>query len=147
MSDFIINNKCVLNGEITVSGSKNAALPILAASILGCGKSVLKNIPSLSDISIMTDILCSLGASVGIDDGVVIDTKNINKHSSSPELCTRIRASFLIAGPLLARFGRAEVPLPGGCRIGSRPVDLHLKGFKALGADYIIEDGYVKLSC
>jgi UDP-N-acetylglucosamine 1-carboxyvinyltransferase len=147
VSDFIINNKCVLNGKITVSGSKNAALPILAASILSSGKSVLKNIPSLSDISIMCDILCSLGASVCKDNEMIVDTKSINRFSASPELCTRIRASFLIAGPLLARFGRAEVPLPGGCRIGSRPVDLHLKGFKALGADYIIEDGYVKLSC
>ena len=147
MSDFIIKNRCSLKGEVNISGSKNAALPIMAATILGCGKSVLKNVPALSDISIMSNILTSLGASVYSDNGLAINSENINKFSSSPELCTRIRASFLIAGPLLARFGRAEVPLPGGCRIGSRPVDLHLKGFKALGADYIIDDGYVKLSC
>lgn len=147
MSDFIINNKCVLNGEISVSGSKNAALPIMAACILVSGKTELENVPTLSDISIMTGILQSLGASVGSGKDMIIDASFVNKFSAPSDLCTRIRASFLIAGPLLARFKRAEVPLPGGCRIGSRPVDLHLKGFKALGADYVIEDGYVKLNC
>lgn len=147
MSEFIINNKCVLNGEVNVSGSKNAALPIMAASILVPGKICLKNIPSLSDIDIMSNILNCLGASVNFSDDLIIDTSNADKFSALSDLCTQIRASFLIAGPLLARFKRAEVPLPGGCPIGSRPVDLHLKGFKALGADYIIEDGFVKLTC
>ena len=138
MSDFIINNKCVLNGEISVSGSKNAALPIMAACILVPGKTELENIPTLSDISIMTGILQSLGASVGSGKDMIIDASFVNKISAPSDLCTRIRASFLIAGPLLARFKRAEVPLPGGCRIGSRPVDLHLKGFKALGAEVTV---------
>ena len=147
MSEFIINNKCVLNGEVSVSGSKNAALPIMAASILVPGKISLKNIPSLSDIDIMADILKCIGASVSFHGDLIIDASNIEKSSAPPDLCTQIRASFLVAGPLLARFKRAQVPLPGGCPIGSRPVDLHLKGFKALGADYIIEDGFVKLTC
>ena len=147
MSEFIINNKCVLNGEVSVSGSKNAALPIMAASILVPGKISLKNIPSLSDIDIMSDILKCIGASVSFHGDLIIDASNIEKSSAPPDLCTQIRASFLVAGPLLARFKRAQVPLPGGCPIGSRPVDLHLKGFKALGADYIIEDGFVKLTC
>ena len=147
MSEFIINNKCVLNGEVSVSGSKNAALPIMAASILVPGKISLKNIPSLSDIDIMSDILKCIGASVSFHGDLIIDASNIENSSAPPDLCTQIRASFLVAGPLLARFKRAQVPLPGGCPIGSRPVDLHLKGFKALGADYIIEDGFVKLTC
>lgn len=147
MSEFIINNKCVLNGEITISGSKNAALPIMAASILANGKSVFSNVPKLSDIAVMSYILKNLGAKVTSHTDLEIDTSSLTGFSPSSELCTQIRASFLVAGPLLARFGRAEVPLPGGCRIGSRPVDLHLKGFKALGATYTIEDGYVKLKC
>ncbi len=145
MSEFIISSKCVLNGEIEISGSKNAALPIMAASILVNGKTVLKNIPDLSDIDVMTEILQCLGSSVSKENHYVIDTSSVNKLSLPGEICTKIRASFLVAGPLLARFGSADVPLPGGCRIGSRPVDLHLKGFKALGAEYSLEDGYVKL--
>lgn len=147
MSEFIINNKCVLNGEIIISGSKNAALPIMAASILSGGKSYLLNVPKLSDIVVMSEILQNLGADVTLGGCLEIDTSSLNNVCPPSELCTQIRASFLVAGPLLARFGKAEVPLPGGCRIGSRPVDLHLKGFKALGADYSIEDGYVKLKC
>lgn len=147
MSEFIINNKCVLNGEVSISGSKNAALPIMAASILVPGEISLQNIPSLSDIDIMSNILKSIGANVNHSNDLLIDASNIKKCSAPPDLCTQIRASFLVAGPLLARFKKADVPLPGGCPIGSRPVDLHLKGFKALGADYIIEDGFVKLSC
>lgn len=147
MSEFIINNKCVLNGEVPVSGSKNAALPLMAAAILTAGITRFKNIPDLSDISVMEDILQNLGAVITRGDEYIIDSSSLTKFSPPAEICTKIRASFLVAGPLLARFGRADVPLPGGCRIGSRPVDLHLKGFKALGADYIIEDGYVKISC
>ncbi len=147
MSDFIINNKCVLSGEIDISGSKNAALPIMAASILTAGKSEFNNIPNLSDIDVMSEILQCLGAYVSRECSFVVDTSVLNKFSLPTEICTKIRASFLVAGPLLARFGSADVPLPGGCRIGSRPVDLHLKGFKALGATAEVEDGYVKLRC
>lgn len=147
MSDFIINNKCILNGNVGISGSKNAALPVMAATILAQGKTRLKNIPSLSDIDAMSDILACLGASVQKGSEYIIDTSHLAGHPLPSEICTGIRASFLVAGPLLARFGRADVPLPGGCRIGSRPVDLHLKGFKAMGADFSVEDGYVKLRC
>ncbi len=147
MSEFIINNKKRLNGTVSISGSKNSALPIMAASILTGDKSYFLNIPSLSDISDMSYILEYLGASLNRGDKYVIDTSGINKQSPPPDICGRIRASFLVAGPLLARFGSADVPLPGGCMIGSRPVDLHLKGFKALGADYSIDDGCVRLRC
>ena len=147
MSDFIINNKCILNGDVEVSGSKNAALPVMAATILIQGKTCLKNIPSLSDIDAMSDILTCLGASVQKGREYIIDTTGLVSVPLPGEICTGIRASFLVAGPLLARFGKADVPLPGGCRIGSRPVDLHLKGFKAMGADFSVEDGYVKLRC
>lgn len=147
MSEFIINNKCVLNGEVSISGSKNAALPILAASILTKDKSVLKNVPNLSDTEVMCKILNYLGADVSIGNEYVIDTSKIKNFSPPLEICNKIRASFLVAGPLLARFGEATVPLPGGCAIGSRPVDLHLKGLRLLGAEYVIKDGYVVLKC
>ncbi|MBR3933538.1 MAG: UDP-N-acetylglucosamine 1-carboxyvinyltransferase [Clostridia bacterium] len=147
MSEFIINNKCVLNGEVNISGSKNAALPIMAASILTNDKSVFKNVPNLSDTEVMCKILSHLGADVSIGNEYVIDTSKLNKFSPPLEICNKIRASFLVAGPLLARFGEATVPLPGGCAIGSRPVDLHLKGLRLLGAEYVIKDGYVVLKC
>ncbi len=146
MSEFIIKSKQRLNGTVTISGSKNAALPIMAASILTADKSRFKNIPPLSDISDMAQILESLGASLSLeDDEYIIDAASLSTRTPPADICHKIRASFLVAGPLLARFGRADVPLPGGCMIGSRPVDLHLKGFKALGADFNIEDGYVRL--
>jgi len=146
VSEFIINNKCVLNGDVEISGSKNAALPIMAASILSGDTSYIKNIPSLSDINVMAEILLCLNADVKKGDEYIIDTSNMSSLSPSAELCSKIRASFLVSGPLLARFGTARVPLPGGCQIGTRPVDLHLKGLKALGAKCTIEDGFVKLS-
>lgn len=147
VSEFIINSKQRLNGTVTISGSKNSALPIMAASILTADKSYIENIPKLSDISDMSLILGSLGANVSLEERSIIDTSSVGDKTPPADICQRIRASFLIAGPLLARFGIANVPLPGGCMIGSRPVDLHLKGFKALGADFDIEDGYVRLRC
>jgi len=147
VSEFIINNKSVLTGEVVISGSKNAALPIMAASVLSGCKTSLKNIPDLSDISIMSEILSYLGCKVSCGDEFVIDTSQVSKVSAPLEVCNKIRASFLIAGPLLARFGEAVVPLPGGCPIGSRPVDLHLKGFKSMGACVSTKDGFAHLNC
>lgn len=147
MSEFIVNSKTVLNGEVDISGSKNAALPIMAATILSGGKSNLKNIPHLSDVEVMTNILSGLGADIENDEVLSVDTAHVSPKSLQCDEFNKIRASFLVAGPLLARFGNADVPMPGGCQIGSRPVDLHLKGFKALGASHTIEDGYVKLKC
>lgn len=147
MSEFIVNSKTVLNGEVDISGSKNAALPIMAATILSGGKSNLKNIPHLSDVEVMANILSGLGADIKNDEVLSVDTAHVSAKSLQCDEFNKIRASFLVAGPLLARFGNADVPMPGGCQIGSRPVDLHLKGFKALGASHTIEDGYVKLKC
>lgn len=150
MSKIIINPCGSLNGEVTVSGSKNSALPILAASILTDGKNVFRNIPELSDIDHMCEILSELNLKITkntIDSVIEVESENVMPNCVPYELTGRLRASFLIAGPLLARFGIAKVALPGGCNIGTRPVDLHLKGFAALGAEYSIEDGYVNVKC
>lgn len=148
MSRVIVNLSKPLKGEVNISGSKNAALPIIASCLLINGKIKLYNIPELSDVEYMCEILGILGCYITRNkEYTVIDT---SKFSSAPvpyELTGKIRASFLIAGPLLARFGRARVALPGGCSIGTRPVDLHLKGFSALGAEYSISDGYVDIKC
>ena len=147
MSEFIIKNKSVLNGEVIISGSKNAALPIMAASILSGDKTVLKNLPDLSDIHVMSSILRCLGSDVTCGKDYVINTSGISNVFPPLEVCNKIRASFLVAGPLLARFGEAVIPLPGGCPIGSRPVDLHLKGFRSMGAHVTIKDGFAHLNC
>lgn len=147
MSKLIINSKNKLDGEVTVSGSKNAALPILAASLAMSDISRLKNIAELSDIDIMMKIMSYLGCALSSEgDEITINSKSILNKPVPFELAGKIRASFIIAGALLARFGYAKVALPGGCTIGARPIDLHLKGFKALGADCFIRDGYAELS-
>ena len=148
MSRFIVNSSKALSGEVCVSGSKNSALPILASCILTGGVSTIKNVPALSDIEIMCTILSHLGCKINrVDDVIKVDSSNVNCTAVPFELTGKIRASFLVAGPLLARFGRAEVSLPGGCTIGTRPVDLHLKGFSDLGAEHTIKDGSVSISC
>lgn len=147
MSKFIVNSSKPLAGVVTVSGSKNSALPILAACILSGSTCTIKNIPPLSDIEVMCSILEHLGCMVKRSDNTItVNSSYVTATSLPYELTGKIRASFVVAGPLLARFGRAEVALPGGCTIGTRPVDLHLKGFKALGAEYAIKDGYVDVS-
>ncbi len=146
MAKFIIEKSPSLNGTVKISGSKNAALPILAASILTSEKCKICDIPLLNDVSIMMEIIKELGASVECNEEkeeIVICSKNISKFEASYDLATQMRASFLIMGALLARFGKANVPLPGGCAIGTRPVDLHLKGFLALGAEVIQEHGTI----
>lgn len=147
MSKFIVNSSKPLAGVVTVSGSKNSALPILAACILAEGTCTIKNVPPLSDIDVMCSILERLGCKIKrLENEVSIDASCVAATSLPYELTGKIRASFVVAGPLLARFGRAEVALPGGCTIGTRPVDLHLKGFKSLGAQYTIKDGYVDIA-
>lgn len=147
MSKIIINSSRPLSGEVSISGSKNAALPVLAATILVDGKSILENIPSLSDIDYMCEILSVLDClAERRSDGTIEIDSTCSKPNSVPyELTGKLRASFLITGPLLARYGRARVALPGGCTIGTRPVDLHLKGLAALGGEYFISDGYVDI--
>lgn len=134
-----------LCGTVAVSGSKNAALPILAASILSGGQVFLSNVPKLSDVVSMCEILSSLGCNVSFLDGdrVVIDATKLSGNVVSYGLAGRLRGSFLVMGPLLARFGSASISLPGGCPIGARPIDLHIKGFAALGAEVETHQGSV----
>jgi len=134
-----------LQGEVSVSGSKNAALPILAATILTHGKSTITRIPDLLDIRTMIRVLRSLGirAEYAFPNTVHTWVNGGLKHIAPYELVTKMRASFFIIGPLLAKTGHARIPLPGGCAIGSRPVDIHLKGLQALGAKIFMEHGFV----
>ncbi len=131
-----------LSGSVAISGSKNGSLPLLAASLLIDGEVVLRNIPHIDDVNTMIEMLRALGA--GCDfavDGVLrIDGSSVSSVRAPYDLVRKMRGSFYVAGPLLARFGEAQVPLPGGCVIGSRPVDFHIKGFKALGAE--VEEKY-----
>ena len=136
-----------LNGEITVSGAKNAALPLMCACILSAEPLQLENTPiSLGDIKTLSAVLETLGTRVAIrEDGVaVLHVKDITSHIAPYELVRKMRASVLVLGPLLARHGKAEVSLPGGCAIGTRPVDLHIDGLKKMGAEIEIEGGYIK---
>lgn len=134
-----------LKGHVTINGAKNSALVLMAAAILGSEEILLENVPRLVDVEIMVDVLRSLGARVHFvsDHQLLIDPRPIN-HSVAPyELVTKMRASFFVLGPLLAKLGHAKVSLPGGCAIGSRPVDLHLKGLAAMGTEIVLEHGDV----
>lgn len=147
LSEIIVSTSKNLKGNVKISGSKNAALPIIAASIAVSGKTVLKNIPELSDVSSMIDILKSLGCEIKKGDNELeIVSDNINNLISPYEMVIKLRASFLVSGAMLARFGYARISQPGGCAIGSRPVDLHLKGFALMGATINKGDGYIELS-
>lgn len=147
MDSIIIQGGNPLHGEVTVSGAKNAALPILAATLLAKGEHKIKNVPQLLDITTMKKLLEHLGCVITEADGLCIKTDKINSNEAPYELVKTMRASFLVLGPLLARFHRARVSLPGGCAIGVRPVDLHLKALEALGVSISLENGYVNASC
>lgn len=147
MSKFIVKNSMNLCGDVKVSGSKNSSLPILASTILAKGKNTILNVPNLSDINIMYNLLEGLGAKIDLNsDKVIIDCENITNFSAPYELVGKMRGSFLLSGALLSRLGKARISLPGGCPIGTRPVDLHLKGFSQMGADISQGHGYVELS-
>ena len=137
-----------LNGEIIVSGAKNAALPLMCAGLLTAGTLRLKNVPMLRDVKTTQKLLQGMGARVLTDNvsEFEINGGTVNNTCAPYELVKTMRASILVLGPTLARFGKAEVSLPGGCAIGSRPVDQHLKGLEAMGAEIVIEHGYVKAS-
>lgn len=134
-----------MQGEVTISGAKNAALPILMATLLSETPIVIRNVPKLNDIETTIKLLSQLGATANwIDDNALeIDTSTVDQHKASYELVKTMRASILVLGPLLARFGHAEVSLPGGCAIGARPVNLHIQGLKLMGADIDVENGYI----
>ncbi|MBC7319985.1 UDP-N-acetylglucosamine 1-carboxyvinyltransferase [bacterium] len=135
-----------LTGEVDIIGAKNSALPIMAATLLTTGKNILHNIPDLKDVHTMMSMLEVFGAKLKLKKNILQVTIDELNHIDPPEdQVKQMRASFLVAGPLLARLGKIRIPLPGGCQIGSRPVDLHLKGFQALGAKVASEHGYVEL--
>lgn len=141
---IVANGK--LNGEIVVSGAKNAALPLMCAGLLTNGTLRLKNVPMLADVKTTQKLLQGMGARVLTDNmsEFEINGGTVNNTCAPYDLVRTMRASILVLGPTLARFGKAEVSLPGGCAIGARPVDQHLKGLEAMGAEITIEHGYVK---
>ncbi|MBO8087912.1 MAG: UDP-N-acetylglucosamine 1-carboxyvinyltransferase, partial [Marichromatium sp.] len=131
----------------TVSGAKNAALPLICASILSPGKNSLNNVPRLGDVRTILKLLAIMGADVDLKWPLVeIDTGELDNPMAPYELVKTMRAAILVLGPLVARFGKAKVSLPGGCAIGARPVNLHLNGLKAMGAEISIVNGYVEIS-
>jgi UDP-N-acetylglucosamine 1-carboxyvinyltransferase len=149
MDKLIISGNKPLVGEVIISGAKNAALPIMAATLLTKDNVTIANVPHLKDVTTMMELLGQLGARLTINENmnVQVDTSCVNEFTAPYELVKTMRASILVLGPLLARFGRADVSLPGGCAIGTRPVDLHLKALKAMGADIIVDNGYIKARC
>ena len=144
MDKFKIDGRCTLNGEVTISGAKNAALPILFATLLCDEEIQLSNVPRLKDVGTTLKLLEMLGASTKVNGNVTVLTGAVNNHVAPYELVKTMRASILALGPLAARFGAADVSLPGGCAIGARPVNLHVHGLELMGAKIAIEDGYIK---
>jgi len=142
---FIIQGEVPLKGKIRVKGAKNSALPLMAGCLLTEGKSYLENIPHLTDITVMMKVLEGLGAEVKREDDILeINTAKLSHHEAPYDLVKMMRASILVLGPILARFGYARVPLPGGCNIGARPINLHLEGLKKLGAEIKVKNGYIE---
>ena len=148
MDKLIIEGGVRLEGEIRIAGAKNSALPILAATLLTSDKVTICNLPHLFDITTMLELLGCMGVQPVIDEklNVEVDSSTITDLSAPYELVKTMRASILVLGPLLAKHKRAEVALPGGCAIGSRPVNLHITALEAMGADIVVEDGYIKAS-
>ena len=146
MSQFVVSGTDKINGEICVSGAKNAALPVAMASLMGHGKSVLCDIPDLRDIRNIVKIIDSLGAEVEYEDNeLTVNPDSVDKIQVPEDLAQELRASYYILGAFLARHGQAETTIPGGCDIGDRPIDLHLKGFRALGAEVTIDGTFVHI--
>ena len=144
MEKIVIEGKERLSGEVTVGGAKNAVLPIMAACILNEGENTISNVPDLADVRTMMKLLKTLGARCEYTDGeLLVNSRTINRYKAPYDLVKTMRASVLVLGPLVARFKKAEVSLPGGCAIGERPIDQHIKGLRILGASVQLEDGYV----
>ena len=145
MSSYVIGGRSPLTGEVSISGAKNSALKIMAASLMVPGEVTLTRVPRITDVSLMADVLTRLGASVAFDgDRLTIDSSGELSEETPYDLVTRMRASIQVLGPLLARLGRARVALPGGDAIGSRPIDLHLDGLERMGAKFTAEHGYIE---
>jgi len=146
MDKLLITGGAALAGEIRISGAKNSALPILAGTLLADGLVTIGNVPHLHDITTTMELLGRMGVQLTIDERmrVEVDARTIREFSAPYELVKTMRASILVLGPLLAHYGRADVSLPGGCAIGSRPVNLHIKGLEQLGAEITVEGGYIR---
>ena len=146
MDKLSITGGTRLSGTVTISGAKNAALPILAGTLLAAEAVTISNVPHLKDVTTMLSLLQMMGVQVTVDDkaGVEIDASNVDSPQAPYELVKTMRASILVLGPLVARFGEADVSLPGGCAIGARPVNLHVAGLQAMGADVVVEKGFIK---
>ncbi len=146
MSKLIITGGLPLYGELRASGAKNAVLPILAATLLADAPVTIRNVPHLQDVTTTMELLGRMGVELVVDEkmNIQVDPRSIHTFQAPYELVRTMRASILVLGPLVARFGQAEVSLPGGCAIGSRPVNLHIKGLEAMGADIKVENGYIR---
>jgi UDP-N-acetylglucosamine 1-carboxyvinyltransferase len=146
MAKILISGGETLNGEVWISGAKNAVLPILAATLLADEPVTIGNVPHLHDVTTTMELLGQMGVSLVVDERmkIHIDPRTAKHYFAPYELVKTMRASILVLGPLVARFGQADVSLPGGCAIGTRPVDLHIKGLQALGAEVVVENGYVR---
>lgn len=146
MDKFRVQGRTCLSGEVSISGAKNAALPILFAALLAEEPVELQNVPKLKDIDTTIKLLSQLGTKIERNGSVYVDASGVNEFCASYDLVKTMRASIWALGPLVARFGRGQVSLPGGCAIGARPVDLHITGLEQLGAEIKLEEGYVKAS-
>ncbi len=149
MNKLLIQGGATLQGEIRISGAKNAVLPIMAATLLAQGPAIVENVPHLQDVTTTVELLGTMGVQVVIDEtmSIEVDNSTITSQVAPYDLVKTMRSSILVLGPLLARYGKAEVSLPGGCAIGSRPVDIHIKGLQAMGADIEVVNGYIKARC
>lgn len=146
MDQLIVKGGFPLHGKVRISGAKNSGLPILISSLLSEHPLRVSNIPHLQDVTTALDLLGRLGATVELDESMTVEvnTRHVNNFRATYEIVETMRASILVLGPLLARFGQAQVSMPGGCAIGSRPIGLHISGLKALGAQFDMEDGYIQ---
>ncbi len=149
MNVFQIEGGTPLEGEVAISGAKNAVLPLQAAALLANGKMTIKNVPRLKDVATLALLLEGMGVTVKIDknNNITTDTSTIKNQIAPYELVRTMRASILVLGPLVARYGYAEVSLPGGCAIGSRPVNIHLTGLEAMGVEITVDEGFIRAKC
>ena len=149
MNKLIIRGGVPLSGQVRISGSKNAVLPILAGTLLADGPVIIRNVPHLHDVTTTMELLGRMGVQLTIGEkmSIEVDPTTLENTFAPYELVKTMRASILVLGPLLARYGEAEVSLPGGCAIGARPVDMHLSGLEAMGAEIVVEQGYIKARC
>ncbi len=146
MQKFMIEGGVALEGDVVISGAKNAVLPLQAATLLANSPMTIRNVPRLKDVVTLASVIEGMGVTVRFDEdnNIYTDTSTIEHYVAPYELVRTMRASILVLGPMLARFGEAEVSLPGGCAIGSRPVNLHITGLEAMGAQIVVEDGYIR---